>query len=132
MAENTNQFSLKWLLLATLIVAWVLSINNWLSDGYGWRTAVACGIFGGMVALVDKRTATGALVGFMVMGIVGYFFIVGHRPPSLKFYKAMLIVVAYGGAVGSGVSAMLLKRPIVGGLASIIALVTFGAILWIN
>ena len=120
------------MLLATFVVSWVLAVNQWLEEEYGWRTAIPCGIFGGILFLVDWRTIFGTLIGFGVMALVGYAFIVGYDPPSPRFFKAMLVVTSFGGAAGSSINAIVLRRRLIGGIGLMTSIVSFCVILVMN
>ena len=102
MVEAKKQFSLGWLLLVTVVAAWGLAVDNWLGDDYGWRTSIACAVFGGMIALVNWRTYLGAIAGSVVMAIIGYLLVLDPLP-VVRFYKALVLFLSYGAAFGSGV-----------------------------
>ena len=130
--ESKKQFSIRTLMLATLIVAWTLAVNSWLGEGYGWRTAIPCGLIAGFVLLVSFQTAIGCVIGSFILAVIGYLFIVGHTPPSPEFFKAMLIVSAFGGAAGCSLHAIALRYWKTGLIAFLISTVAFIVILKLN
>lgn len=125
------QFSLRGVLLATTVVAWTLAVNRWLGDVYGWRTAPACGIVAAFLLLVDRRTAIGCAVGSVTLALFGYLFVLDLYPLS-RFFKAMLIFMAFGGAAGCSFHAILLDYRVRGSIALVVSIIGFLVILYIN
>ena len=127
-----RNFSIRSMMVATFVVSWALAVNGWLGDGYGWRTAIACGIFGIVVLLVDFRTVLGLLIGSLALSLIAYLFIIEHQPPSPQFYKAMIVMASYGAAGGVGVHAIVLGKRRAGAFALVLAVAAFAAILYLN
>lgn len=68
----------------------------------------------------------GCIVGSVTFCVIAYLLFINWEPSDLRFLKCMVVVGSYGGAAGSSIHAIVLKRWIVGGvllLGTIAALV---------
>lgn len=119
-------------MLGTFVVAWTFAVNGWLGEGYGWRTAIPCALISGIVLLVNFQTTIGCVIGSLILAVIGYVFIVGHTPPSPEFFKAMLIVSAFGGAAGCSLHAIVLRYWKTGLITFLISIIAFAIILKLN
>jgi hypothetical protein len=122
--QSPYQFGLASLFWLTLLVACILSINRTLGPPYGWLSAIPLGIVATLALRTRWRSMVGFGIGFAVLSLVGYFFIIGFKPSDPKFVKAMVTLGSFGGAVGASINAIVLKRWIIGSIllaASIIA-----------
>lgn len=125
------QFRIHSLLLGTTVVAWTLAVNRSLGDVHGWRTALPCGIVAAFLLLVDCRTAIGGALGSVTLAVVGYAYVLDLNPLP-RFFHAMLIFLAFGGAVGCSINAIILSYWRRGTIALLFSIVGFFTILYIN
>lgn len=114
--DNTKMnFSVRSLLFATFLVAWVLAVNTGLSQPYGWLTAIPL-VYSAPLLLLNYRTILGGLAGLggaLLFGAIGEI-VNGWPHNRLEHWLAMVVFVAYGFACGTAVHSILLKTYILG------------------
>lgn len=112
-SNNTRWwFSVRSLLFATFLVAWVLAVNNALANPYGWLTSIPLA-YSAPLLLMNPRTILGGGIGALMFGVIGELGI-GWPHYELRYWLAIIVFVAYGFACGAAVHAIFLKRYVVG------------------
>jgi len=127
--RSRYQFGLASLLLLTLLVACILSVNRCLGLVYGWISAIPLGIVAVLLLYTRWRCAIGTLLGAGVLSLIGFYLIIAFERSDPRFLKAMVMLGSFGGAFGASIHAIILKRRVVGSLLLVVSIVAFLAVL---
>ena len=127
-----HQFTTRALFVVMALVAWILGVNRWLGPPFGWMTAIPLTIVAFLVLFTRGWATLGAMVGFVVLGLLGYFVIIQWDKSDPRFIKSLVCVASFGSAAGGSIQALLMKRWILGSLSLLASFVTFAAISMIS
>ena len=119
-----SSYSLRTLLFATALIAWILGVNNWLGDPYGWMTAIPLAL-GLPVFILRPWSFVGGIAGFVVFALFGEFFIIGWDKTDPEYLPCLVTIGGYGLACGAGALAFFLRLRVLGGITCLSAAVAF-------
>lgn len=123
-SKTQFKFSVRSLLFATFLVAWVLAVNNGLAQPWGWMTAIPLA-YSAPLVLLNLRTILGGVIGAFALGAIGEIGN-GWEHSKIEHWRAVIVFVAYGFACGVAIQSIIQKKYILGTtvfLASVLTLV---------
>lgn len=121
-------YSLRTLLFTTALIAWILAVNNWLGDPYGWLTAIPLAL-GLPIFILRPWTFVGAIVGFAAFALIGDLFIIGWDESAPQYLPCLITVGGYGLTCGSCIHAFFLRLRSLACVIFIAVLVVFVIVL---
>ena len=126
--DRQIRYSTRTLLYATSLIAWVLGVNSWLGDPYGWLTAIPL-TFCLPIWITNPWTFVGGTLGFAVLAIIGELSFVGFEWSDVKHWLAIITVGAYGCACGTSIHAFVRGQRLLGGIICGISIFAFVVVL---
>ena len=122
--SKRTTYSLRTLLFFTALIAWILGINNWLGDPFGWLTAIPLAL-GLPVFILRPWSFLGGIAGFVVFALIGEFFLIRWDRSDPEYLPCLVTVGGYGLTCGAGAVAFFLRLRILGGITCLSAIVAF-------
>lgn len=98
---------------------------RWLCLPYGWVTLIPVTILVVLGQQTRGWSAIGSTIGFLAGYMLGHAFLIGWDHSEPQYFEAAFACGAYGGCVGGGIQALLLKRWIAGSLVLFLSVLTF-------
>ena len=124
LTDSTSKmtFSVRSLMFATFLVAWVLAVNNGLRTPYGWLTAIPLA-YSAPLLLLNLRVIFGGVVGSLLFAFSGEL-LNQFDYGDIRHWLVVIVFAAYGFACGAGVHAILQKKYLFGAIVFLASVAT--------
>ncbi|MEM7478353.1 MAG: hypothetical protein AAF483_25505 [Planctomycetota bacterium] len=126
--SEKQSYSLRTLMFSTALIAWILGVNNWLGEPYGWLTAIPL-IIGLPVFILRPMSFRGGIIGFVFFALIGEFFIIGWNKSDPQYLPCLVTVGGYGLCCAAGIHACFLGLRFLGSAVSVLAVAAFAIVL---